>query len=233
MKSALPSLFVNSFVGALVFSLYAASIEYQRDKYNIDVDNAPLSHFYAGGSFFFIFAHVIVAGISLPLLSTPLQVLLNVSKTQKTFILSSVEYVFKYHGLSFLYRGTLLSFFRDCFGFSLFFGSFASVKYLCQKYSFGMPYEQAFHVVLAGGIAGVLNHILSSPIEEFVNVMIEENLNYVKTWKKIIQYEGGWRKFLFKDLNISLTRVFPSSALAFLVFEIINQNLDLEEERDI
>eukprot|EP01129_Flabellula_baltica_P006691 TRINITY_DN2532_c0_g1_i2.p1 TRINITY_DN2532_c0_g1~~TRINITY_DN2532_c0_g1_i2.p1 ORF type:complete len:157 (+),score=21.38 TRINITY_DN2532_c0_g1_i2:459-929(+) len=140
LRSVLPSLLVNSFVGTLVFSLYGISIEYQ-ESMGADVGTNNLSHFYAGA----------VAGISLPILTTPVQVLLSVSKQQKLFFAPSINYVFQHHGLSFLYRGTVLSFFRDSVGFSLFFGFFASIKYYLGKYAIGIPYEEGVHVVLAGG----------------------------------------------------------------------------------
>lgn len=203
----IPPLIANSIIGSTLFFVYGTSLKTLHEK-----ENHPkrVDHILFSGA---------LAGFAQSFISCPVDITkLHFSLHQKESFIQSFRDILSTEGLRGMYRNFPVILARDIVGWSAFFTTYESCRNFMTPYEKKIHKGNSFSIVVSGGLAGVVYQLVNYPIDVLTAESIANPSTYSGYYdcvKQIIKQEGI--RYFFQ--GISLSRVWPASAVAFLAFE--------------
>ncbi|XP_061635306.1 mitochondrial carnitine/acylcarnitine carrier protein isoform X2 [Phyllopteryx taeniolatus] len=130
--------------------------------------------------------------------------------------------LYKEQGIRSVYKGTLLTLIRDVPSNGLYFLTYEYLKDLLTPEGQSVSQLGAAYILLAGGVAGILNWTIALPPDvlksNFQTAADGKYRGLVDVLRTLLREEGA--KALYKGFNAVFLRAFPANAACFLGFEV-------------
>lgn len=207
-------------VNAIIFGVYA-----QVQKWSLNQNNLS-THFLAGA-----IAGLAQSPISSPLelVKTRLQLQDNHSGKDGKKMLGAVDClrdIYRRAGLKGIFKGFGITTLREAPGFGLYFCTYEALT----RTNSNQPIS-TIHMLIAGGLAGTTSWIFTYPIDVIKSrLQADVNSKYIGAMdclKKSLIEEGT--VCLFKGLNSTIIRAFPTNAATFAVVHWTFRFFGMEE----
>ncbi|KAF7996324.1 hypothetical protein HCN44_001956 [Aphidius gifuensis] len=206
-------------VNAIVFGVYA-----QVQKSNVDSSNLS-THFLAGA----------IAGLAQSPIASPLELAKTRMQLQSnsnddsikkyTGAIHCLRDIYKRNGLNGIFNGLGITALRETPSFGIYFLTYEALT----RQNTVIPIS-TLHMLIAGGLAGTASWILTYPID-VIKSRLQADVDFkyngaIDCFKKSIKQEGFI--CLFRGLNSTIIRAFPTNAATFAVvnwtFRIFDDN---------
>ena len=147
--------------------------------------------------------------------------------------LNTVHNIIHTEGPSKLFRGIVVTFYRDCIGYVAYFTVY---EYLCQYFAGheSLGTLRTDQLAVAGGIAGITTWTSCFPLDVVKSRIQVDGVQGPRQYNGMIDcfkksyYADGWRVF-FRGLGTTLVRAFPVNAATFSVVTLLLQYFGNEE----
>lgn len=206
-------------VNAIVFGVYA-----QVQKSNVDSSN--LSTHFLAGAIAGLAQSPIASPLELAKLRMQLQSNANDDNIKKyTGAIHCLRDIYKRNGFIGIFNGFGITALRETPSFGIYF-----LTYEALTRQNTMTPISTIHMLIAGGLAGTASWILTYPID-VIKSRLQADVNFkyngtIDCFKKSIKQEG--LMCLFRGLNSTIIRAFPTNAATFAVvnwtFRIFDDN---------
>lgn len=136
--------------------------------------------------------------------------------------------LYKAQGIRSVYKGTVLTLIRDVPSNGLYFLTYEYLKNLLTPEGQSVSQLSTPKILLAGGIAGILNWTIALPPDvlksNFQTAADGKYRGLVDVLRTLLREEGP--KALYKGFNAVFLRAFPANAACFLGFEVALKGLN-------
>lgn len=128
--------------------------------------------------------------------------------------LECLRHIYKQEGIRGVFKGLNITLLREAPSYGVYFATYEALT----RNNSNEPYSTP-RMLLAGGLAGTASWVISYPVDVVKSrIQAECNNHYLGAWdclKKSIQTEGY--SCLYKGLNSTIIRAFPTNAATFAV----------------
>ncbi|XP_061758846.1 mitochondrial carnitine/acylcarnitine carrier protein isoform X2 [Nerophis ophidion] len=134
--------------------------------------------------------------------------------------------LYKEQGIRSVYKGTVLTLIRDVPSNGLYFLTYEYLKNLLTPEGQSVSQLGAAYILLAGGVAGLLNWTIALP-PDVLKSNFQTDGKYrglADVLRTLLREEGP--KALYKGFNAVFLRAFPANAACFLGFEVALKGLN-------
>ncbi|XP_044586764.1 mitochondrial basic amino acids transporter isoform X2 [Cotesia glomerata] len=227
-------------LNAIVFGVYA-----QAQKHIIKDPNNLTSHFFAGALAGLAQAPIICP---LELAKMRLQLQENSVKSPKKIYSGPITCmidILRQKGIRGVFTGFWVTVVREVPSLGLYFSTY---ELLTRNIYFNFANKNeitTFHMLMAGGFAGIGSWLFTYPIDVIKSrIQADQNGRYkgsIDCLKKSVREDGV--KCLFRGLNSTILRAFPTNAVTFTVVhwtlrlfnyeEIVKEDLKVKEEKGV
>ncbi|KAM9855440.1 mitochondrial carnitine/acylcarnitine carrier protein-like isoform 2-T2 [Aulostomus maculatus] len=136
--------------------------------------------------------------------------------------------LYREQGIRSVYKGTILTLIRDVPSNGLYFLTYEYLKNLLASEGQSVSQLSTANILLAGGIAGILNWTIALPPDvlksNFQTAADGKYRGLLDVLRTLLQDEGP--KALYKGFNAVFLRAFPANAACFLGFEVALKGLN-------
>ncbi|XP_053596008.1 mitochondrial basic amino acids transporter [Microplitis demolitor] len=205
-------------INAILFGVYA-----QCQKFIIKDPENLSSHFLAGA----------IAGLAQSPVTSPLELakmrlqLQDSSNPTYSGPVSCLKDIYRNHGIHGIFRGFWITTLRDVPSLGFYFATYEAltrdiyINFSLTSNDINEMNKEAttLHMLIAGGLAGTASWIFTYPIDVIKSrIQADQNGRYkniVDCFKKSLKDDG--LRCLFRGLNSTILRAFPSNAVTFTV----------------
>ncbi|KAK0082466.1 hypothetical protein PV325_010349 [Microctonus aethiopoides] len=198
-----------AFVNAIVFGIYGQAQKYSKNPENLS------SHFLAGAAAGLAQSPVVAP---LELIKTKLQLQESNGKKKYSGPINCLCKIYRQSGILGIFRGLNVTAVREVPGYGLYFFTYEALTRNNSLIKINQPIS-TLHMLLAGGLSGIVSWVFTYPIDVIKSrLQADKNSRYVGAidcLKKSLNEEGVG--CLFKGLNSTILRAFPTNAATFTV----------------
>ena len=131
-----------------------------------------------------------------------------------------ISSIYQHHGLRGCFYGFNITMLREIPAFGVYFASYA---WLCDHLKKENKDKSAGHMVIAGGIAGMLSWIINIPVDVVKSRIQADNLSnprFRSMWHcAMLAYRAEGMRVFWRGLPITCLRAFPTNAVTFPIYE--------------